>query len=505
MMKNLKIWQKFIVFLLIMFLILAAWNVLILIRTSTVNNAYQNVLNNVVLLNDANELMDEALEELELYLTTKSFRSTESFNRKFDELYRAINSMPIRFSTQEEQIAYSDLRGLLITLNQQVDQSISDIRGRRPLDAMTSFDEVHRISEQMQSTINYLVFKYMASSDAVYSFLRQETDDLFEQSLLVWCPMLLLSIVASYVFVKNITASISLLTEQSLRIAQYPEQAQRIVTGDNDEIGLLADAFNAMGDNIKRYIAELREKADVEKELRDTELKNLSMQNMLNAAELKALQSQINPHFLFNTLNSIAQMAMLEDAEETYDLIINVSGMLRYNLRRLDEPVRFREELENLNRYIFIQKTRYGDAIDFEIRIDDPSVYDLMMPCLSLQPIVENSIIHGFEGGEGKGVICLTVTTDQEFHRIDIKDNGVGMERETIERIMRVETSGKGHSTGIGICNVIYRLTLFFGMEVFSISSELGKGTCVTLKIPRKAVNQEKMGGETDGAINDRR
>lgn len=490
MTKHLKIWQKFLLFFILVLLIMFVWSVLVLLRTTSVNSAYQQILSNVELLNEANDLTNEAITELELYLTSNSFRSIESFNRKSDELYRVINSMPVEYSSPQEQIAYNNLRDLLITLNQQMDRSITDIRGRKPLQAMNSFDEVQGVAEQMHSIINYLVFKYMAASHSIYIYLSDETRNTASQSLLILTLLAILCMLSSFWFSKSITASLDMLSRHSQHVAFRPEEAHPIRIDGNDELAQLAQALNAMDDRIRSYIGELREKADIEKNLRETELKNLNMQNMLNAAELKALQSQINPHFLFNTLNSIAQLAMLEDADETYELIINLSGMLRYNLRRMDLPVALHEEIENLNRYFYIQKTRYGDAISFEVEINDPEMSNLMIPCLSLQPIIENSVIHGFEKRESKVLIRVACDSDADFYTILIEDNGIGMDQQTIDRIMYAkEDIQRGHSTGIGVHNVISRLSLFYGTDVFHISSALGVGTSVTLKIPRNAAH----------------
>ena len=484
--KRLKIWQRFVLFTICVMLILIIFSMLMLIRTNTVNTAYQSVLSNVVKLNQANGLVDETIEELELYLTTNNFRSIESFNRKLDETFKLINTMPVTYSSQKEQIAYNNLRGLLTTWNSQLNICIMWIRGRMPLMAMESFSTVQSIAEQIHETINYLVFNYMAACDDVYTYLSLETKNALQQSIMILLPVILLSLLSAYTFVKELTSPLEVLSRQSLEIATHPEEAHPISIDGENEFAQLANAFNAMDDQIRLYIGELREKADIEKNLRETELKNLSMQNMLNASELKALQSQINPHFLFNTLNSITQLAMLEEADETYELIINVSGMLRYNLRRLDTPVMLSEELENLNRYFYIQKVRYGDSVDFDVQVKDPEILRILIPCLSLQPIVENSMIHGFESSEKKGMIHILCDSDEDNFIIRIEDNGVGMEPEIIERIMRADDEvNRGHSTGIGMRNVMYRLALFYKEDVFDITSELGSGTCVILRIPR--------------------
>lgn len=488
MLNNLKIWQKFTIFVLALLLVFSAFFIILVYNDNSINQTYQEIFGNVILLNETYGLLEASQSELEQYLTTKTIRSVESFNQTFDDLYRSINSMPQVFVTKEEQIAYNNMRGLLISLSQTVDECISASRGRNPLQAMEYYKTVQMIANEMESTINFLVFENMSASHEMYKFLEENTKNILKRALIFFVMTMLFVSFASITFIRKITGFLTLLTKQSTEIAKHPNVVHHInLEGNTDEFSVLADAFNQMGGQIKQYLDELQEKTAIENELKTIEVNNLSMQNMLKTAELKTLQSQINPHFLFNTLNCIAQTAMLENANESYDLILKLSAMLRYNLRKLDSPVRFYDELANLERYIYIQKVRYGDAISFRINIDDEDIYDIIMPCLSIQPIVENSIIHGFEKSEADGIIELHAYSDEQYFYVDISDNGVGMDENTLRRILSSDRNEplQGHTTGIGIQNVIYRLSLFYKQNVFSIRSVMNEGTCVTLKIPR--------------------
>jgi len=472
--RNLKLWQKFLIYVLILIVIMTLLMCIMVIKLNTVNSAYQEILNNVVTLNRTYNLLERSLTELEQYLTAGISRSNEKFNTVFDELYRSINAMPLEFSTEEEQLAYNNIRGMLISLSQQADYCISAIRGRDALLAVDYYEQIKLIADDMKEAINYLVTANMSMSQDLYTILESDTARSIRSSWLAIGLVMAFGIINTITFSKSMTHSLTLLTRQSVKIAEHPEDVHTIDIKSNDEIGQLAFAFNQMSSNIRKYIDELNEKAMIEK--------------MLNSAELRALQSQINPHFLFNTLNCIAQTAMKEEADDTYMLILNVSNMLRYNLRRMDAPVRFGDEIENLKRYIMIQKMRYGeDRIQYYIDIEDESVYEMTIPCLTIQPIVENAIIHGFENSEKKGWIRVSAKRIDDLYEIKIEDNGAGMNSETLARIMgKMQKNSPiiGHSTGIGIHNVAYRLTLLYGRDVFSITSEEGAGTCVILHIP---------------------
>jgi len=210
---------------------------------------------------------------------------------------------------------------------------------------------------------------------------------------------------------------------------------------------------------------------------------------LVSELELKALQSQINPHFLFNTLNVISKLAYIEGAERTSEWTISTSKLLRYNLRKLDEPVTLREEVEHAKEYFSIQKARFRDRVMFQLDIDETCL-DQVIPCLTLQPLLENAFVHGIEGMEEGAIIQLSIRPRKNYIRITIADNGVGMEEDIRRAILQSSSypfSKKGHSTGLGMSNVLRRLQLFYGIEkLVKIYSTPNKGTTIVLTLPKK-------------------
>nr|6SWJ_A Chain A, Histidine kinase [Geobacillus stearothermophilus]6SWK_A Chain A, Histidine kinase [Geobacillus stearothermophilus] len=214
-------------------------------------------------------------------------------------------------------------------------------------------------------------------------------------------------------------------------------------------------------------------------------------------------QSQINPHFLFNTLNTVAKMAYLEDAQQTSRLIEAVAAILRYNLGDLQRTVTLADEVRIAREYFFIQQTRFFDRIKFSLEAE-PSCLDQPIPPLTLQPLIENAFIHGIETYEQGAELSVSVFAENGRVVVEVRDNGVGMDEQVkaeLEALIRGEEprtrreQGRGHSTGIGLHNVIRRLQLFYGvMDVAEIESALGKGTTVRLWLPRW---QGGMNGES--------
>jgi two-component system LytT family sensor kinase len=227
----------------------------------------------------------------------------------------------------------------------------------------------------------------------------------------------------------------------------------------------------------QQLMNELKAKADLEKVLRET--------------ELKALQSQVNPHFLFNTLNTIARLALLENAPRTQEVVYALSDLLRNNLRNIDEMVTVGEEVEYIKNYLLIQKMRFGDRVQAAINIPD-ALLEQKIPVMTLQPLVENAIIHGLEPKRGGGNINITGHKYGNQFEIVIEDTGIGVTQNQIERIFSNEkrVAGKGQTTGLGIINVHKRIQHYFGTDYgLDIAGELSQGTTVRIALPMAIVS----------------
>jgi two-component system LytT family sensor kinase len=199
------------------------------------------------------------------------------------------------------------------------------------------------------------------------------------------------------------------------------------------------------------------------------------LEQALREADFKLLQSQINPHFLFNTLNTIAQMAYIDGAERVAGLVWSLSDLLRFTLRKTEELIPLREELKMLDNYLHIQQSRFGDRLRVTFDIQ-PGLEETLIPCMLLQPLVENAIVHGFELSGGEGSILLTVRSEGGSLLCRVADNGLGFDP-------AAEPAGK--SGGIGLGSVKNRLQYYYKDQYqFAIHSEKGRGTTVELTFP---------------------
>jgi len=215
-------------------------------------------------------------------------------------------------------------------------------------------------------------------------------------------------------------------------------------------------------------------------------MENLRISNRLKSSELKALQMQINPHFLFNTLNMISQTAYLENADQTVELLGSTAKLLRYTLDYTGKEVTLAREIELLGSYVSIQEQRFGDRIRFEFDLDE-SHHQMHVPSMILQPLVENSLKYGV-GMKTEGAlirICTRYRADKQQEMIIVSDNGTGMERKRLEEVRRSMTEKNGNERNIGLSNVCLRLSMFFnGDSRMSIHSRTGRGTTVVLRLP---------------------
>jgi sensor histidine kinase YesM len=214
------------------------------------------------------------------------------------------------------------------------------------------------------------------------------------------------------------------------------------------------------------------------------------MERLLRESQLVALQSQMNPHFLFNTLNSIARTAGIENASRSRDLIQGLSAVLRYILRNPRQSVSLNEEIRVVREYLSLQAVRFGSRLETEVVVD-PDTESAHIPPLILQPLVENAVIYGIEPIENGGRVSIVTerertTNDGERLTIRVSDNGAGMDSDTVAHLLQEEPDTGGHvADGIGVLNVRARLELFFGSNhLFAIHSAPGRGTNVTLSIP---------------------
>ncbi|MBW4839896.1 MAG: histidine kinase, partial [Paenibacillaceae bacterium] len=266
------------------------------------------------------------------------------------------------------------------------------------------------------------------------------------------------------------------LLKNKMKLAASGFLESKVTPAGNDEVAELGRSYNIMLGKIKALLEQsIREQEEMKK------------------AELRALQAQINPHFLYNTLDSILWMAEAGKNDRVITLVQSLSRLFRISLNRGRDWIPLEKEIEHVHSYLIIQQMRYRDILEYRIEVEPH-----LLPCsvlkMTLQPIVENALYHGIKNKRGKGMITVSAQESGERElQLTVRDNGCGMPADKLERLRRdllngrlpVET-GEEVSGGFGLHNVHQRIKLFYG-EPYGvvIDSVDGEGTTVTISIPR--------------------
>ena len=284
--------------------------------------------------------------------------------------------------------------------------------------------------------------------------------------------LVIVAILFSRFMARSITLPIQKLRDSMKKVQEGDFSVSDVVVDSKNEIGSLTKSFDVM----THRIHELMEQ-------------NVHEQEEKRKSELKALQSQINPHFLYNTLDSIIWMAEGKKNEEVVLMTASLARLLRQSISNEDEVVPIANEVEYARGYLTIQKMRYKDKLEFQIEVDSSILYIPLIK-LVLQPIIENAIYHGLKYKESKGLLIVKGFMKDGNAVLQVIDDGVGMDEETLAHIYDKHKVNY-HSNGVGVYNVQKRLKLYYGEDYgITYTSELGKGTTATITIPGRQEGQ---------------
>jgi len=408
---------------------------------------------------ELNQLLDEIREEVddkEVYLLQKSV----------DFFYRS----------------YIEESNKAITLRQNPN-SVEDY--------YSSFFKVLLINGYLEGAIVDLIRVRLNEGNQHFMAVLEEVNVVKNVSIIGNIVIILLVLFFGYVFTNYLTRPIRQLAIASNLMAKGQFNIDVVTVESKDEVGILANRFNKMNANIKQLVTDLNEKAQVEKMLHEQELHNAEIQRLLHDAKYTSLQSQINPHYLFNTLNMIARTSMFEGAEKTTRFIQSLSKIFRYHLEDHSKAVSLRREVEIIEEYIFIQNERFSGRIKVDLIYDQSlNLETVFIPCFTIQPLVENGIIHGLESLVEGGRLRIKISSEEGRVHIRIVDNGIGIEQSRLAEILA--DSHREDTRGIGIFNVASRLRLFYHADCMVIRSKPGLGTLVLIDIPNIAITQEE-------------
>ena len=405
----------------------------------------------------------------------------------------AISTILSDDAAADSDIRFYDLRNMLDSFEELAAEAIALLGAEDSAGIYAKTNEASRVSELMDSTFALYNNIYIESlADYTKGMVQSNRNNWFTNFMIILFVFVLM-IVFLYRALNNISKSIRALSESAVEISRQNFDTPSILSSSEDELGILICEFEKMKLSMKSNLEKIIRQADLQKQLADEENKALRMESLLRETRLAALQMQINPHFLFNTLNLISRTAYFEGALLTIELMDATTDFLRYTLDKPQTNVSILDEIEFCKNYIYIQELRFQDRISFDISADE-DLDDISVPALLIQPLIENSIIHGMR--EQRTVLRVEI----EIRKLDdgvfisVKDNGNGLDLSDKEHLLQGSASGENESPrgGIGLRNVYERLELTYGDRFdFAIDAQPEQYFSVTIKIPKEPVDYE--------------
>ncbi len=342
--------------------------------------------------------------------------------------------------------------------------------------------EVYDMQAFLQEYARELIRYTIEDENVVYlqrvPFLRRIPLMALAAGVILLCA----TVVMARLMYRAIIVPIVQLVNASKRVASNDFFVEDVIVENADEMNDLVNAFNKMKYATGQYIMALEEKKNVMDLLHREEVGRLEVERHLEITKLELLKNQINPHFLFNTLNVIGGMANIEGAETTEKMIKALSSLFRYNLKTPALEVTLAQEIRVINDYMYLQKMRFGNRINYSIECD-VDMNKVIVPIFSFQPLVENAIIHGLSPKEEGGEVVIRAWQENSNVVFSVADTGVGMTEEELDRIRAVFQSEDTSHIGIG--NIYKRIQRMYQGGEVQISSRKGEGTIVKLVIPQ--------------------
>jgi two-component system sensor histidine kinase YesM len=399
---------------------------------------------------------------LESYLLTRSQVDLSTLRAEIRQLESAY-VYDARSPAERTQLMLDSVRSLLVSYETQVDGVVdAKLLGFRTGDTAL-VESAEQTAQHIRNYADRILLENLVLRADQYRhfsniFARLQLLNLVMIASAIGLAMLLLAYLT-----RQFSEPLARLSHQAVEIAGGRLEQPDLQVSTDDEIGVTARAFDLMKKSIRDLVEQLKAAAQLEKTLSEQRLRNLRMQTLLRAAEMESLRSQMDPHFLFNTLNTGVQLAVVEDADRTADFMSRLAELFRHNVRRNWQSNEVADEIAGIELYRALIDVRFPNLYRIEMSLPD-EILRLHIPPLVFQPLVENSIIHGFADRESGGKVKITGAEDGSFAVIRITDDGCGIPRDVVKEVLapgNVETDFVTPHARLGLRNVVLRLRLF--------------------------------------------
>ena len=462
---------------------------------STVENSYKTNAD----LDKYLTLLTETQDAFQSYMQYRTFESIDKYYHYLalsEETTETLQKQPSSIVAKQKEYI---IRQLALSFFIYSGNAVAARRANNAYETDLYYKKTVQCFSFLRDEVLALNMMYFKANAEFYEINKNTTSSLLTISIILITIIIICAILFIYIGISQIILPLSSISAVALKVADRDFDVELFNSTRKDEIGNICRAFDEMIISIREYIDTIWLKAKQENELRE---KEIEMRALITDAHFKALQEQIQPHFLFNTLNTGAGLAMMEGADKTCYFLEQVADFLRYNIQHPGHDASIKDELGMLDNYIYIMSVRFGNRYKFIKEIDD-AVVNVRMPNMILQPLVENCIKHGLKDVTENGEIKIEVKNnfDKNEIYIFISDNGCGFDSDIKEKIIAasksreilsdaaliVKTSEMDQNEHIstGLVNVISRLQFYFKRnDVFTILSNENGGTTFFLKIP---------------------
>ncbi|HKM23029.1 MAG TPA: sensor histidine kinase [Lachnospiraceae bacterium] len=473
-------------FTLILVSILPLLGVTIYLIFALVNysNAYDEIVGNMTVANNYNldfkEEMDESLYKLAVggasFDTISEDDSLEDPYVLLDELRSEFKKLESITTDKESRIWLQSLQRNINTLEDRVDDiKISLEQGGQYDKNIEMLDNnIYILTELIQDDIQYYIYYQTKSIENLTTLLNEQIGSFIFFCVLALSGIVIIVITVTTLVLNSITKPVGELCRVTEQISDGDFSA-RIDINTKDEIAVLAESVNDMTEKLEVMVNKIKED-----------------ERKMRYADLRLLQEQINPHFLYNTLDTIVWLIEGNDPDKAVSIVVSLSEFFRLVLSKGKEYISIQEEELHITSYLEIQQARYRDILDYEILIN-PEIYQYKILKLTIQPLVENALYHGIKYKRAKGKITITGNSMGDKIYLAVKDDGVGMEAEELEKLRaEIQRPCKETETGFGLANVNERIRMNFGSEYgMTIESSKGEGTCVRIIIPAERFSKD--------------
>ena len=443
---------------------------------------YSQIISNVGVANKISSIAkNEIPSELWNIICGKKEIQNGSQNVMLDEISTSLSLMLLSNKNEESHGKLEVANRALTTLRRNVDMLISQMKnGSTVTQNEATLDEIRTITSLFSDIMQDFIVSEIESANETNRSLKNTSIILTAIQIIITVLAIIISINSFITVSGAIQKPISDMEKLSTKVA-HGDLTARIDIPHVDEMDTLAENLNTMAGQIDVLIK-----------------KNMEEQMNFQKAEMKALQAQITPHFLYNTFDTIVWLAEEEHTEEVVKITKAFSDFLRISLSRGHEWITISQELDHIKNYLTIQKIRYADILNYTIDADE-ELLEIKMIKLVLQPLIENAIYHGIKNKRGRGELKVGVHyTDNSHKRIRfiVEDNGAGFTEERLGQVRNELRTGSQDSEKLtsvyGLYNVNKKLKLYYGdkTEGLIIESTAGKGSLISFEIPAETTTQ---------------